>query len=192
MFIDTDGVMSESVMYVYTAMVHTDCISICQAKRVKTEEGGAGKMSSKEVEAVVLGECKKHQQWLAPPVLPFSVPLPFSFPVPPCSLQPLPPRVSIRLSQGQAVKSESQLLACLYVCACVPSAATHACRPHHMLWMHRRHQICPHRRTTRSTIFIRMLHSGVSVCVFPCAQVCIRACMHACVRVCVHVCAWCV
>ena len=48
------------------------------AKRVKTEgEGGGGSSggastvatSSKQVEAVVLAECKKHQQWLAPPVL---------------------------------------------------------------------------------------------------------------------------
>ena len=37
------------------------------AKRVKTEVEG-GKMTAKEVEAVVLAECKKHPQWLAPPV----------------------------------------------------------------------------------------------------------------------------
>jgi len=45
------------------------------AKRVKTEEGGgAVKMTSREVEAVVLGECKKHQQWLAPPETPDMAP----------------------------------------------------------------------------------------------------------------------
>ena len=55
------------------------------AKRVKTEaEGGAGgsgsgggssgKMDLKDVEAVVLRECKKHQLWLAPPVLNARVP----------------------------------------------------------------------------------------------------------------------
>ena len=190
MFTDTDGVMSEPLMCVYTAMVHTDCISICQAKRVKTEEGGAGKMSSKEVEAVVLGECKKHQQWLAPPVLPFSVPLIFSFPVPPCSLQPLPPRVSIRLSQGQAVKSESQLLACLYVCACVCTLP----------------KLTPAGLTTcygctGDTRYVPTEGLREAQSLFECCtQVClcvysrVRKCafVRVCMRACVHVCAWCV
>ena len=51
-------------------------------KRVKTEvEGGPGggagsssaKMSSKEMEQILLRECKKQKQWIAPPVcLPMS------------------------------------------------------------------------------------------------------------------------
>jgi hypothetical protein len=41
------------------------------AKRVKVEgEGGGAKMDAKQVEAVVLAECKKHQQWLSPPEAP--------------------------------------------------------------------------------------------------------------------------
>ena len=39
------------------------------AKRVKTEgESNGVVMDAKQVEAIVLSECKKHQQWLAPPV----------------------------------------------------------------------------------------------------------------------------
>ena len=38
------------------------------AKRVKTEgESNGVVMDAKQVEAIVLSECKKHQQWLAPP-----------------------------------------------------------------------------------------------------------------------------
>ncbi len=45
------------------------------AKRVKIEgDGGGAKMDAKQVEAVVLAECKKHQQWLAPPETPDQAP----------------------------------------------------------------------------------------------------------------------
>lgn len=45
------------------------------AKRVKVEgDGGGAKMEAKQVEAVVLAECKKHQQWLAPPETPDQAP----------------------------------------------------------------------------------------------------------------------
>ncbi len=48
------------------------------AKRVKQEKeeggragggtGGGGKKDAKEAEAIVLRECKKHRQWIPPPV----------------------------------------------------------------------------------------------------------------------------
>jgi len=188
MFTDTDGVKSESVMYVYTAMVHTDCKSVLSGeagedgggwRRQNELQGGRGCGAWRVQEASAVARAAGLAFLCAPHLLLPCAPVQFT----------TSPSTGVDPSFARSSCKVGVAASCLFVCLrmCVHSAETHACRSHHMLWMHRRHQICPHRRTTRSTIFIRMLHSGVSVCVFPCAQVCIRARVHACVRACMCV-----
>jgi hypothetical protein len=93
------------------------------AKRVKTEgEAGGLSNSSKHVEAVVLSECKKHQQWLAPPV----TPLPTTSNLVPCSwdlsTHALVHAITLYTNLLLALETCCVLCLCYFVCLYAPIA----------------------------------------------------------------------
>ena len=93
------------------------------AKRVKTEgEAGGLSNSSKHVEAVVLSECKKHQQWLAPPV----TPLPTTSNLSPCSwnlsTHALVHTITLHTILPLALETCCVLCLCCFVCLDAPIA----------------------------------------------------------------------
>ena len=190
MFTDTDGVKSESVMYVYTAMVHTDCKSVLSGeagedgggwRRQNELQGGRGCGAWRVQEASAVARAAGLAFLCAPHLLLPCAPVQFTTSAS-TGVDPSFARSSCKVGVAAS---------CLFVCLRLCALCRHSRLPAspHAMDAQETPDMSPPKDYEKHNLYSNAALRCVCVCIPVCASVhsCVCACVRACVRACMCV-----